>query len=388
MSFEYVLQRFVSPKESSNTSISSSKSSKCGEQGQMSGEEARTFYESVLSSSADRSAVILQHFKPDGTQRSRKREKEGGVQNMYGSCKIGTSDMCLHCNDDDGDSYKNEYREYDTRIKPLPVVSSSNQRSVHQFLKSAQDGKLRPMQELLSKHNLDIDVCDQFSWTALMCASHSGQLNVVEFLLEKGATWKTCKDSNGNTALDLARLANNFDVVDLLLRYEGNVQPKKMRTMKNETCPKRVKSWCSICEKQFSDSKKVHQGSTMHLFNTQRKPQRTFYYIPEENVGYQMMLKSGWNEDQGLGPEGIGRKFPIKTILKRDRQGLGKKGNEQARVTHFGPNDRSAVKRRKVNKKEKQRSHKPRKNSCKERIIKDKKEKNWERNMRLYMNSE
>jgi len=90
----------------------------------------------------------------------------------------------------------------------------------------------------------------------------------------------------------------------------------------------------------------------------------------------------------GLGPEGIGRKFPIKTILKRDRQGLGKKGNEQARVTHFGPNDRSAVKRRKVNKKEKQRSHEPRKNSYKERIIKDKKEKNWERNMRLYMNSE
>ena len=300
MSFEYMLQRFVSPKESSNTSISSNKSSKCGEQGQMSGEDARTFYESVLSSSADRSAVILQHFRPDGNQKSKKREKEGGVQNMYGSCKIGTPDTCLHCNDDDGDSYKNEYREYDTRIKPLPVVSSSNQRSVHQFLKSAQDGKLRPMQELLSKHNLDIDVCDQFSWTALMCASHSGQLNVVEFLLEKGATWKTCKDSNGNTALDLARLANNFDVVDLLLRYEGNVQPKKMRTMKHETCPKRVKSWCSICEEQFSDSKKVHQGSTMHLFNTQRKPQRTFYYIPEENVGYQMMLKSGWNEDQGM----------------------------------------------------------------------------------------
>lgn len=300
MSFEYVLQRFVSPKGSSNASVTSNKTSKCGEQGQMSGEEARTFYESVLSSSADRSAVILQHIKPYRTQKSRKRETEGEVENMYGSCNISSSDFCLHCNDDDGDNYyRNEYGKYSTSIKPIPSGSSSNQRVVHQFLKSAQEGKLRPIQELLTKHSLDINVCDQFSWTALMCASHSGQLNVVEFLLEKGATWKNCKDSNGNTALDLARLAKNFDVVDLLLRYDGSVQTKKTRTMKNETVPKRVKSWCSICEEQFSDSKKVHQGSTMHLFNTQRKPQRTFYYIPEENFGYQMMLKSGWNEDQG-----------------------------------------------------------------------------------------
>ena len=83
----------------------------------------------------------------------------------------------------------------------------------------------------------------------------------------------------------------------------------------------------------------------------------------------------------------MGRKFPVKTVLKRDRLGLGSKGSDQARVTHFGPNDCSAVKRKKVNSKDKQKSN-PRRISRRERLSKEKREKNWERNMRIYMNSE
>lgn len=90
----------------------------------------------------------------------------------------------------------------------------------------------------------------------------------------------------------------------------------------------------------------------------------------------------------GLGPEGIGRKFPVKTVLKRDRLGLGSKESKQARVTHFGPNDHSAVKRRKVGTKEKQMGNKSGRMSQRERLTKEKREKNWERNMRIYMNSE
>ena len=83
----------------------------------------------------------------------------------------------------------------------------------------------------------------------------------------------------------------------------------------------------------------------------------------------------------------MGRKFPVKTVLKRDRLGLGSKGSDQARVTHFGPNDCSAVKRKKVNSKDKQKSN-ARRISRRERLNKEKREKNWERNMRIYMNSE
>ena len=90
----------------------------------------------------------------------------------------------------------------------------------------------------------------------------------------------------------------------------------------------------------------------------------------------------------GLGPDGIGRKFPVKTVLKRDRLGLGSKESEKARVTHFGPNDYNAVKRRKVSSKEKQKGKEQRRISRRERQATEKKERNWERNMRIYMNSE
>lgn len=57
-------------------------------------------------------------------------------------------------------------------------------------------------------------------------------------------------------------------------------------------------------------------------------------------------------------------------------------------MTHFGPNDPSAVKRKKsITEKEKtQRTKK--KTSQRDRVAKEKKEKNWERNMRIYMNTE
>lgn len=83
----------------------------------------------------------------------------------------------------------------------------------------------------------------------------------------------------------------------------------------------------------------------------------------------------------------MGRKFPVKTVLKRDRLGLGSKGSQQAKVTHFGPNDLSAVKRKTVVTKEAKKNESRKKISRKERLAKEKKEKNWERNMRIYMNS-
>lgn len=84
----------------------------------------------------------------------------------------------------------------------------------------------------------------------------------------------------------------------------------------------------------------------------------------------------------------MGRKYPVKTVLKRDRLGLGSKGSQQARVTHFGPNDHSAVKRKKDLTKQGEKKEVRKKISRRERLAKEKKEKNWERNMRIYMNSE
>ena len=38
---------------------------------------------------------------------------------------------------------------------------------------------------------------------------------------------------------------------------------------------------------------------------------------------------------KGLGPEGTGRKYPVKTILKQDRRCLGSKSKEKASDLHI-----------------------------------------------------
>lgn len=55
------------------------------------------------------------------------------------------------------------------------------------------------------------------------------------------------------------------------------------------------------------------------------------------------MLRKGWDESKGLGPSGEGRRIPIKTILKHDRKGFGKKSSNVARVSHFDARDPNSV---------------------------------------------
>jgi len=58
-----------------------------------------------------------------------------------------------------------------------------------------------------------------------------------------------------------------------------------------------------------------------------------------------MLQGGGWDETSGLGPTGKGQKYPVKTVLKRDRCGLGcTASSSKARVTHFAANDNDAVK--------------------------------------------
>ena len=305
MSFSYVLQRFVTAKakESENLTCTSDGNSRCDELcGKMSGEEARTFYETVLSSESSNREGFDYAKALTEQELSSKREKY--KQNNLIS-PSGTKDG----NDDfDGDSKCNDVNYKipcsRLRISSKCVSSSSNHRIVNQFLQYAQEGRLRQVKDMLSSHSVDIDVCDQFSWTALMCASHSGQVHVVKYLLEKGADWRLHKDLQGRTALDLAIVAKHFDIVELLRSYNGCIKSKhwKADLRENKHSTEKTKFWCSVCEQEFTDDEKVHKGSTVHLFNIQRKPQKTFYYIPEGNVGYQklMMLKSGWNDDKGL----------------------------------------------------------------------------------------
>ncbi|KAF8269332.1 ankyrin repeat-containing domain protein [Lactarius quietus] len=63
----------------------------------------------------------------------------------------------------------------------------------------------------------DIDVRDEYGYTALHLAADRGNAATVEFLLKQGAD-KTLKDTDGYTATDLATIAQQHDIVALLER--------------------------------------------------------------------------------------------------------------------------------------------------------------------------
>lgn len=53
------------------------------------------------------------------------------------------------------------------------------------FLKAAQNGDIKVVKKCI-KGGIEINCVDSYGWTALMCASHSGNEQVVSYLLKKG----------------------------------------------------------------------------------------------------------------------------------------------------------------------------------------------------------
>ncbi|GFR30197.1 g-patch domain-containing protein [Trichonephila clavata] len=117
----------------------------------------------------------------------------------------------------------------------------------------------------------------------------------------------------------------------------------------NSTCESNLSGTCSIipdgktdseekfcreCIRVYKVSKTTHEQSAAHLLSIKKSESFTFYHIPENNKGFQMMLKSGWDKHKGLGVNSDGRKFPIETVFKKDRSVIGK-NEEMPKVSHF-----------------------------------------------------
>ncbi|XP_077980646.1 G patch domain and ankyrin repeat-containing protein 1-like [Glandiceps talaboti] len=320
----------------------------------LSGEEARSFYDSVIAepSTASTNDLGRKVDRPD-PEKAETRSPSGHRHHRRRAKRRSSSFTKSNCRTDE--------------------------RLINRFLRHAQCGDLN---ELVKCHErgCDINGSDIYSWTALMCAAHSGQLEIVRYLLLNGARKELC-NNQGQTAADLANIAGHTDIVEMLL-FEKKPDRKRKRKTKS-------KFWCDICKIEFSEvDREEHKHSTVHLFNSNHKVLPTQYGIPESNVGFQMMVKGGWDRDHGLGPEGTGQKYPVKTVLKRDREGLGaSKDKNKAKVTHFKPNDEDAVKAAKKSKKEKYPCMRPGTISRKARERKARKEKEWERDLRIYFNS-
>nr|XP_033772851.1 G patch domain and ankyrin repeat-containing protein 1 isoform X2 [Geotrypetes seraphini] len=311
-----------------------------------SGEEARCFYESLLASVSEGSL--------GGRKACRKRPRRQEHVSRY-----------------------SQDQQERVQVQPGPT-----ERGGHRLLMCAQDGNLKALREVLEKGASDVNFRDGYYWTALMCAAYAGHAHVVKFLLESGAAWVGVCEAQGRDALDLAEEAGHEEVIHLLQEYGTALQEEAAL---GRGTPEM--KYCAVCKMHFQeDSVAQHERSTVHLFSQRHAPVPTHYHIPEHNVGFQLLLKDGWDPEAGLGPIGTGRKFPIRTVLKRDQAGLGFQPGPKPKVTHFGPNDEKAVAQQP--KMQPARTERLATVSRREEKRREKKARVWERDLRTYMNAD
>ncbi|XP_030636423.1 G patch domain and ankyrin repeat-containing protein 1 [Chanos chanos] len=283
--------------------------------------------------------------KEGRTEEREQRESISGEEaKLFYQSLIGEGDGAGRGKKGRGDKRRSErgaHRRRQVQVQPRP--SPCSERDGNKLLRSAQEGDMAMLKGLLGK-GCDINFRDSFYWTALMCASFAGHLEVVRVLLQQGAAWIGVVDTQGRDARDLAEQAGHESIVRELELH--GAQPEN--TTQTSNADSAISSlWCPDCECEYRESLERHQSSILHQFNLrQTRPSPTPHYcLPPSNAGYQIMLRSGWNPSAGLGPGGSGRKQPIRTVLKRDQTGLGYGPAPQAKVTHFQPKDPMAVRR-------------------------------------------
>ena len=221
-------------------------------------------------------------------------------------------------------------------------MSDLNKPSLNALMRCAEQNNTHVLKKALIQDPNLVRSVDQFGWSLLMVAACAGADKVVEILLSAGAD-TGYRDRRGYSCISLARKKGHSKIVEIIQKFRSSKPPVQIAPKPNVKNQITRSQLCSSCCQNYDKSDhQRHLTSTVHQLSKCSKECRTFYSIPGSNRGYQIMLKEGWDGQKGLGPSGNGVKLPPKTVLKRDRKGLGaSKGT--ARITHFHSHDPKAV---------------------------------------------
>ena len=273
-------------------------------------------------------------------------------------------------------------------------VKSNPPLSVAKLFLSAQLGDVKTLEEGLVEGN-DVNTTDHYNWSLLMTAAYAGHLAVVQLLLKHGAKWRDIRDQRGFDAVDLAAMGGHNDIVEILSPSQPPATDSSnnvhfLRKRCHSSLDEESSFHCEVCVMEVTGSVTEHNLSTVHQFNSQLHSVDIPYSIPQSNKGFQLMIKRGWNPEKGLGPCEQGTRQPIKTVLKSDRQGLGSKRRQKARVTHFASFDKSAIQCSSIRTSRRQDEEEIATPRLSKRARYDalQKDKQWEVNMRRYLNSD
>lgn len=170
-----------------------------------------------------------------------------------------------------------------------------------------------------------INVLDEFGWSLLMIACQADSADVVKLLLNRDIDMSV-RDKAGNSARSLVIKNKNYKLADILLSYihkETPINQKQAKAKMAFNAKSKEEYTCEICNKSFPN-REEHLSSTIHNISASRgKKIPANYVLPASNRGYQLMIKGGWDRQSGLGRDGSGKLYPIKTVQKKDRKGLG-----------------------------------------------------------------
>ena len=298
-------------RQSSNSASPNEKSANISQQVTLDGRDIRSFYESVVQLNDDEQSES--HVTSPQTKKDRKQNKHSRKRR---SSRI-----------------KSEHAT--TAFESQPALDFFKMRN--ELFMVAESGNVKELGNLI-KQGVDVNCQDQYGWTALMCAAQSGQSGVITYLLDRGGD-ASVRNTKGQSAWDIAHLAKKHKVLDAITNHGKEVESKDREMIHYESY------LCEICNETIEGiTQEKHNASTVHQLNMKHTVNNTVYQIPGHNRGFQLMLKSGWDQEKGLGPSGTGQKYPVKTHLKRDRKGLGIKAkDDKPRVTHFEPYDKKAI---------------------------------------------
>lgn len=196
---------------------------------------------------------------------------------------------------------------------------------------------IRKVMERAVKPN--VNATDAYGWTGLMMAACEGAVNSFEMLLNFGAD-RSISDKKGDTAMTLAQKKGFHEIMRIAEQASEAIEISD-----EEEELEQGTQFCSDCGIEISQSSsKSHQTSTVHLFSCKFKGNDNIkaFGIARSNLGFQMMRRTGWNGNSGLGAKQNGKLYPIRTVIRKRNTGLGIE-QDSAKITHFKANDTSAV---------------------------------------------
>lgn len=81
--------------------------------------------------------------------------------------------------------------------------------------------------------------------------------------------------------------------------------------------------YCSICDARITTDMKTHVRSIVHMYNEGHSD--VPHHFNRKSEGFKHMVDLGWNPDerQGLGPDGLGIRYPVRVLEKNDKLGIG-----------------------------------------------------------------